>query len=365
MFLAPLNYDKYFRKVFGNVNITKRFLEDFLETGIDELEVLKGRHRITDNASLVEFDYRCRIGDAFVVLDMQQWYKRDVSQRFYLYHALNTGLQLEELPDKRVIYESSYEMVEDAKDYRTLYPVLTLVWMADDTLDFTDDYVAYTMTPELVADFVRNKKLWRQPEIIEILKERERVLEVLDNKAKDLDFLSKNRLIFILQRNIVKNKRDVKYRKWFEFAQKTKNPDNKRKDFEEYKDDEIFREMMKRLSKKELTVDDFAYIAEEKKLREEVERLERGIHDLAWKDGSEAGRKAGLKEGLKEGRKEGMEAGEQIGIELGWKAGRKAGRKEGERDKALDIAKRLKARGLDVEVIAEASGLSLEEVARL
>jgi hypothetical protein len=349
MFLAPLNYDKYFRKVFCNENISKRFLEDFLETGINEFEMLKGRHRITDDASLVEFDFRCRIQNSVVILDMQQWYKRDVSQRFYLYHTLNTGLQLEELFDKRVIYESSYERSEEVKDYRALYPVLTLIWMADDAMGFSHDYVAYTMTPELVSEFVRNERLWHNPEIIELLKEREKVLRVLDNKIKELDFLSKNRLIFMLQRNIVRNKTDAKYKKWFEFAQKTKSPDNKREDFQEYMDDETFCEIMRRLGKEELTEDDFVYIAEERKIRGQVERFEQGIREVAWKDGKE------------EGRLEGKEAGKKEGIE----EGRIEGRKEGERCKALDIAGRLKAKGFDNEVIADASGLSLEEIARL
>ena len=309
MFLAPLNYDKYFRKVFCNENISKRFLEDFLETGINEFEMLKGRHRVTDDASLVEFDFRCRIQDSVVILDMQQWYKRDVSQRFYLYHTLNTGLQLEELSDKRVIYESSYERSEEVKDYRALHPVITLIWMADDAMGFSHDYVAY--------------------------------------------FLSKNRLIFMLQRNIVKNKTGAKYKKWFEFAQKTKNPDNKREDFLEYMDDEIFSEIMRRLSKEELADDDFVYIAEERKIREQVERFEQGIREVAWKDGKE------------EGWQEGKQAGKKEGIEEGREEGRKEGRKEGERSKSLDIAGRLKAKGFDNEDIAEASGLSLEEIARL
>jgi len=50
----------------------------------------------------------------------------------------------------------------------------------------------------------------------------------------------------MLQKNIVKNKTDAKYSKWFEFAEKTKNPDNKEEDFLEYMDDEIFCEIMKR-----------------------------------------------------------------------------------------------------------------------
>ncbi len=321
MYLAPLNYDKYFSKVFSNEGISKRFLEDFLEADINEFEMLKGRHRVTDDAALVEFDFRCQIENSFVILDMQQWYKRDVTRRFYLYHALNTGLQLEELPNKRVLYDYSYQKTGKIKDYQTLQPVLTLVWMVDDAMGFKDDYVAYTMTPELVTQFIKNEKLWHKPEIIEILKERERVLEVLDNQSKDLDFLSKNRLIFLLQKNIVKNKTNAKYRKWFEFAEKTKNPDNKEEDFLEYMDDDIFCEIMKRINKKELTEDDFFYIENEKTIWEEVERFERQIY--------EDGRKKGIKEGKEK------------------------------------IAKVMKNSGLPVEKISEITNLSRQEIDKL
>jgi hypothetical protein len=34
MFPAPLNYDKYFNKVFSNEKIAKKFPEDFLEADI-------------------------------------------------------------------------------------------------------------------------------------------------------------------------------------------------------------------------------------------------------------------------------------------------------------------------------------------
>ncbi|MCP5054052.1 MAG: hypothetical protein GY940_43185 [bacterium] len=349
MFLAPLNYDKYFKKVFSNEGIAKRFLEDFLETGINEFEMLQGRHRVTDDAALVEFDFRCEIEDSFVILDMQQWYKRDVTRRFYIYHALNAGLQLEELPNKKVLYDHSYQKTGKVKDYRNLQPVLTLVWMSDDTLGFKDDYAAYTMTPELVTEFIKNEKLWHKPEIVEILKERARVLEVLGNQSKEIDFLSKNRLVFLLQKNIVKNKTNAKYSKWFEFAEKTKNPDNKKEDFLEYMEDDIFREIMKRINKEELTEDDFLYIEDEKEIREEVERFERGVYEEVYEEVYKDGLKAGMKEARESFREEDME--KLI--------------KQGEKSKTLEIAKRLKDKGFDDEFITEASGLTLEEVARL
>jgi len=60
---------------------------------------------------------------------MQQWYKRDIGKRFYLYHALNTGLQLEELPMKRIVLDRQTRKMKKAKDYQALEPVITLVWM--------------------------------------------------------------------------------------------------------------------------------------------------------------------------------------------------------------------------------------------
>ena len=40
MYLAPLNYDRYFKKVFSDERIAKRFLEDFLGVTIASLEEL-------------------------------------------------------------------------------------------------------------------------------------------------------------------------------------------------------------------------------------------------------------------------------------------------------------------------------------
>ncbi|MGE5342085.1 MAG: hypothetical protein ACM3SY_11470, partial [Candidatus Omnitrophota bacterium] len=235
MYLAPLNYDRFFKKVFSDPEIAKKFLEDFLDETIEEFEMLNGRHRITDDATLVEFDYRCKIKGAYVIIDMQQWYKRDIGQRFYLYHALNTGLQLEKLPERNLIMDRVTQKLKKVKDYRSLEPVITLIWMVDDTLGFKENYVSYCMTPELVVDFVRNDKLWRKPDFVELLKTRTSILDVLKNKKKGMPFLSMNRLIFLLQGNIVKNKPHTRYERWFTFAERTRNDKNNEQDFEEYK----------------------------------------------------------------------------------------------------------------------------------
>lgn len=102
-----------------------------------------------------------------MIIDMQQWYKPDIVQRFYLYHALNSGLQLEQLPKERLLIDRLTRKLKKVKDYRALEPVLTLVWLVDETLRLEENYVAYTLRPEWVRDVIKNERLWYKPEIRE------------------------------------------------------------------------------------------------------------------------------------------------------------------------------------------------------
>ncbi len=334
MYLAPLNYDRYFKKVFSDERIVKRFLEDFLEKPITMIERLPEKHQVTDDASIVEFDYRCQIEDTFVIVDMQQWYKPDLVQRFYLYHALNTGLQLETLPKERFVLNHKTQQSRKVRDYAALAPVLTMIWMVEDSLRFKENYVAYTMTPELVTDFIHNERLWQNPELTELLKERQHVLQVCDNPSKRLDFLAKNRLIFMFQLNIVKHPKAKKYERWFRFAEKCRNHDNTAEDFAEFGDDEIFEEMMRRLNKSTLKDDDYEYIENEDEMWAEVERLERGYFN--------EGLQQGLKQGLQQGRAEGEAKGEA-----------KAKR---------NLARQMLSEGLPLAMVAKITGLSEAEI---
>ena len=59
---------------------------------------------------------------------------------------------------------------------------------------------------------------------------------------------------------------------------------------------------------------------------------------------------SGVRKGLEEGREEGLKEGEKIGIE------------KGEKKKAMEMAQSLKAKGVAINIIAECSGLSEEEI---
>jgi hypothetical protein len=179
MFVAPLNYDRFFKKVFSDLKIAKAFLEDFLDVNIESITQLKRKHSITDDAAIVEFDYRCKIEGSYVIIDMQQWYKKDIVKRFYVYHTLNTVLQLEGMPSKTFELSLNPDGTKSKeirlKDYRVLEPVITLIWMVDDSLGFTKDYVTQVLTPETLVEFIRSSELCFNKDVIALLEKREEI----------------------------------------------------------------------------------------------------------------------------------------------------------------------------------------------
>jgi hypothetical protein len=302
MYLAPLNYDRYFRRIFSDPDIAKQFLEDFLDVEIQEITLLPDRKQITNQAVPVEFDFRCKIEGMYVIIDMQQWYKLDVVKRFYLYHSLNTGLQLENLPQKPIIFrrKDGELALRKEKNYRGLEPVFTLVWMVHDTLNFERNYVSYIMTPEAIVDFLKNEGLWRRKDIQELIKEREELLVLMNNDTKELDFLSKNRLMFAFQKNIVNDEKIQKYYRWFQFAEKTRNKENTKEDFQEFQGDALFEEIIRRLAG--VTEEDLEYIVTEEEYWGAVTGLEQHFYQGGVIDGEKKGERKGKKEGEEEGK---------------------------------------------------------------
>jgi predicted transposase/invertase (TIGR01784 family) len=52
-------------------------------------------------------------------------------------------------------------------------------------------------------------------------------------------------------------------------------------------------------------------------------------------------------------------------LQLGIERGRKEGKEEGKKEKAIEMAKKLKKKGIDVDIISETSGLSKEEIEKI
>ena len=259
MFVASLNLDLFFKKVFSNKRIAKNFLEDFFSVKISEITILPSELRVSDDATVVKFDFRCKINGRYVVIEMQQKYKTDVNKRFYLYHCVSTALQLETLKSTKVAKLTGETYTE--KDYSGLEPVVTLIWMVEDRLNFEDDFIAFSTLPEAAVNFICNTNLWQQP-LDSIKIERENALKIIGNATKELNFFSKNRLVYAFQKNIIKNKKNSAYFKWFDFANKSRNFDNEEEDFSQFKSDKTMAEVINRLRKDKLTADEFKYVSD-------------------------------------------------------------------------------------------------------
>ncbi|MEK7255492.1 MAG: hypothetical protein AAB316_12150, partial [Bacteroidota bacterium] len=289
MYLAPLNADRFFKKVFSDPDIAKAFLEAFLGVIIQHIELLPVKKKLSDAAVVVEFDFRCIIDGQPVIIEMQRGYLDDVVQRFYLYFAVATALQLENLPLKEIVTKQGLQ--KKVASYEGVEPVITLVWMAEDTLGTEENFLNFSMLPEEAASFLKNESLWKNQDWEELTRQREKLLEMLNNQTKSLGFLNKNRLIFAFQQNIVKNKPAAPYFKWFDFAEKTRNTNNRKEDFKQYKNDKDMNPIIQRINQEVLDEEDYSYLEE-----------------------FEAERNAGRIEGRNIGIHEGREEGRNIGI---------------------------------------------------
>ena len=72
-----------------------------------------------------------------------------------------------------------------------------------------------------------------------------------------------------------------------------------------------------------------------------------------------------LKEGLEEGLAKGLEEGIAKGIEQGIEQGIEIGVNKGKKENSYDIARKMKQKGLSVDMIAECTGLSKSEIEKL
>jgi hypothetical protein len=247
-YLASLNKDEPFKKVFSDIDIAKAFLEDMLNVTIENIKELETDHKITNAASVVRFDFRCQILGQDVIIEMQNDYYEGLVKRFYLYHCLSTGLQLEVIKDKAEEHPvTGREYL--IKRYVELKPVISIIWMAENNLGFKEDFIEFNTYPKALADFIMDDDIWigKQEALLDV---RNQLLNYLQKKAYNLDFHAQNRLIYVFQNNVVKNNRHKRYAKWFEFAQKTRKKDNKATDFQPFINNLIFSKMIQRLTTK-------------------------------------------------------------------------------------------------------------------
>ena len=87
--------------------------------------------------------------------------------------------------------------------------------------------------------------------------------------------------------------------------------------------------------------------------------------DTAKEEGRAEGREEGRAEGREEGRAEGREDGRKEGRAEGREEGRAEGREEGRAEGIAMVAKMMYAKGIDVDVIASMTGMTIDKIKAL
>jgi len=105
-------------------------------------------------------------------------------------------------------------------------------------------------------------------------------------------------------------------------------------------------------------------IAEVSKLSEEdMKTYEASLkYKRDWKNALDTILEEGMQKGMEKGIEKGMEKGMEKGIQKGMEKGVEKGREEGREIRNREIAKNLKKSGVDLSVIAEATGLDIKEI---
>ena len=70
-------------------------------------------------------------------------------------------------------------------------------------------------------------------------------------------------------------------------------------------------------------------------------------------------------EGYREGLEAGIKDGKQLGLKEGREEGRQEGKQEGKQENKQEIAKKMKDKGFDIEIIIELTGLEKEVIENL
>ena len=97
----------------------------------------------------------------------------------------------------------------------------------------------------------------------------------------------------------------------------------------------------------------------DERARLEYEARQKAIRDhdaimsSAWETGMEKGLQEGMEKGLQEGREQGMKQGMQQGLQ------------QGIRQERQDIVFRMLEKGMDPEMIADLTGMNIEEIQKL
>ncbi len=138
------------------------------------------------------------------------------------------------------------------------------------------------------------------------------------------------------------------------FIKKNKLPENKKEEwlyFIDYSNKEMVEMSVEKNKKIEMAQDELDYLTGDEATKRLAELKEKWILD--YNSGITSAVEQGLRDGLMQGREQGIKQGREQGI------------KQGEREEKLEIAKKMLIKGLNIELIRDITGLSIDEIEEL
>jgi len=307
--LNPMS-DLVFKAIFGREQVEcKEILMDFLNAILG----LKGEEKITSLIYQNPFNLQKYEEDKLSILDIKVETNKG--------EIINIEVQLRNADDfrKRSLYYWSKiyaETINSKEHYETLKKTIIVNLVDFNLLEDTNEYHSEYRLLEKTSHKLLNDDL--SIHFLELPK-----FKMVDNK-KEMD--------------------ESDY--WLTFLKDGEN-------------EEVLAFLRERSEKIKMAVDMLEKVSADTLMREEYNAREKARLDEISRINyaKSKGKKEGIEQGRKEGKAEGLEQGLEQGIEQGLEQGLEQGKKE--------MALNLLNMGLTVEDIAEASGLSVEEIRNL
>jgi ATPase subunit of ABC transporter with duplicated ATPase domains len=172
-------------------------------------------------------------------------------------------------------------------------------------------------------------------------------------------------MIYSFQDNIVKNKPNKPYAKWFELAKKSKNRTNKKSDFDELKKNKVMAEVLRRLEKTKLEPYEFKYVSDLYQYEIMLEETKREAKQDAVRAHQDAVRQTERAERAEKAKKEEKERAERA--EKAVKAEKERAERaekavKAEKENTLKSVRGFLMLGKDVPDIAGILDLPIEEI---
>ena len=330
-----LMVDWSFKKIFGT-EVNKDILIEFLKVIFPQYAISDITYVPTEQLGIMEddrkaiFDVLCRTvdGKTFLV-EMQRGYQKHFFERALFYTSFP------------IMKQGKKALAEEAKGNRPWdFSLDGVFFLGILNFKYEDD----EMTEHRYRLMEATSKKLMTDKLEFVFVEVEKFDKGEDELETDLDkwlYLLKN------MSNLLKRPerlRDRIFTKLFDVAELAQLDDEERTNY------------IKSMNTERDTYNQIEYARESGR----EEGLEEG-----HKKGHKEGKEEGLKEGREEGRKEGKEEGRKEGRKEGKEEGIKEGREEGSKDERSKIAINLIRLGASCEIIAQATGLSEEEVSWL